>query len=368
MIMRTLRSFSVVLGTLLVVIPWNSSDAQTVTLDFASVTLPPGGCTDASAYLATFGITFVPVSSGASAQICNATGSAIFPTSSPNFFFIGPSVTNTDVSGNLVFATAVSQITIGTTAVNPVTSVPAWDALVYDSSNTLLNSVSEPSLYPGPGALSFTLNGTGITRIHFDAFNSADRTFNAPPIDHITLTENCQVNPGDVNRFAGGSYSLDGKPTALIATFTPTDANGLPIGLDAAKAACGVKEFNWEQTITTWPSPSTLVSLNPAEFQQKLGYAPPPAFVTPPSIPDPPPGGYTYFPLRGWASWDSYPFYYDASFPGSTSNCLSWDGTAGTYAWALDSHKTTNTLCFVDAPPDPSLLAATPKGYTGSPP
>jgi hypothetical protein len=181
----------------------------------------------------------------------------------------------------------------------------------------------------------------------------------------IFVPGGCEVNPGDVNRFAGGPYSRDGKPTSLIATFTPTDVNGLPVGLDDKKRACDVKDFNWEQTIMGWPSPSTLVSLNPTEFQQVLGYAPPQTFVAPPKFPDPPPGGYTYFPYRGWASWDSYPFYYDANFPGSTSTCLYWDGTPGTYAWALSSHETTNTLCFLDAPADTCLLGGSGTGCGG---
>jgi len=254
--MRVLRSFAAIFGAILAVIPWHISEAQT--LDFTSVNLPPGGCTDASAYLATFGITFVPVSSGATAQICNATGSSIFPTSSPNFFFIGPAVTNTNVSGDLVFSTPVAQISFVTTAVSPVTSVPAWDAEAYDASNTLLSSVGEQSLYPGPGALSFTLPGPGITRFHFDAFNSAARTFNAPPIDHITLTESCTATPP--KQFTQLQPPWNGKTydhTSELISDGGCSLTALTMAIDAADGATAYDPGTLNDLLTNHPGAYT---------------------------------------------------------------------------------------------------------------
>lgn len=112
--LRVLRSFGAIFGAVLALAPLGSGAAP-VTL-IASVTLPPGGCIDASAYLASFGITFIPVSPGATAQICSAAGSnSIFPSSSPNFFFVGPPVTNTNVSGDLLFSSPLTQLSFTTT-------------------------------------------------------------------------------------------------------------------------------------------------------------------------------------------------------------------------------------------------------------
>jgi len=158
---------------------------------------------------------------------------------------------------------------------------------------------------------------------------------------NVTGTD-CQVGPNDINLYAGGEYSLDGKPTAMFARFVPVDSDSDPEGLAAFQAACNFKNLNWEQTITKWPTPSLLISLNPARFQQALGYAPPPTFVAPPSFPDPPPGGYWYFVARGWSQWDSFPFYFDSE---STENL-----------WSLARHSTENTLSFSDAPSNPCLL------------
>ena len=85
--LRVLRSFGAIFGAVLALAPLGSGAAP-VTLNFASVTLPPGGCIDASAYLASFGITFIPVSLGATAQICSAAGAIqSFPDRLPIFSF-----------------------------------------------------------------------------------------------------------------------------------------------------------------------------------------------------------------------------------------------------------------------------------------
>src|SRR5436309_4426333 len=90
--------------------PVNLLAAQGVTLDFDSVTLPPATCTDASPYLASFGITFVSVSGGASGAICNQIGTSATPSSPPNVFYGQPAITNTDESFDLVFSTALANL------------------------------------------------------------------------------------------------------------------------------------------------------------------------------------------------------------------------------------------------------------------
>jgi hypothetical protein len=163
------------------------SGASSITLDFDSVSLSSGACTDGTVYLASFGVTFTSVSGGAAPAICDTTGSAVTPASSPNVFFGLPAVTNTDESYDLFFSTPLTQLSFTRATVDPVSALPPWDMFAYDAANNLLDSIVEPLRFPGPPAAVFTLDGPGITRVRVDAFNSAHVTFNHPPIDDLVL-------------------------------------------------------------------------------------------------------------------------------------------------------------------------------------
>lgn len=182
---RTLTSLCLVavLGT----IPTGTAGAASITLDFDSVPLSPGSCADASSYLNSFGVTFVAVSPGAMSIICNSVGTSVTPSSPNNVFFVQPAVTNTDESYDLLFSTPLTEISFTRATVDPATALPAWNAFAFDASDNLLDSVTQPLLFPGPPAASFTLTGMGITRLRIDAFNSAHVTFNHPPFDDLIL-------------------------------------------------------------------------------------------------------------------------------------------------------------------------------------
>jgi hypothetical protein len=166
-----------------------SANATVTTLNFDSVALANNTCTDASAYLGSFGVTFVPISGGAHSDICASIGSpAIFPSSMPNWFAIGPPVTNNNVSGELLFSTPLTTLSFTRVTVGSQTAEPAWDAMAFDALNNLLDSVAVGAIFPGPSAQVFTLSGPGITRVQFHAFNSIGVTFNFPPLDDMTLT------------------------------------------------------------------------------------------------------------------------------------------------------------------------------------
>jgi hypothetical protein len=109
--------------------------------------------------------------------------------------------------------------------------------------------------------------------------------------------------------------------TQISATFTPN----LGLALGQAAVDCGFTNFDWQQTITSWPAPSPLFQRGNAT-----------ALVSPPPFLDPPPGGYTYQA----APDNSYPFYYDAQ------------------SGELASHETATMLSFLDAPADPCLPGA----------
>jgi hypothetical protein len=115
------------------------------------------------------------------------------------------------------------------------------------------------------------------------------------------------------------------KPPEMHAIFKPNTGSLA----DAAKA-CGFLGFNWQQWITTLPSP------NP--FRASL--APNVPLVAPPPFLDPPPGGYAQ------ATSDAYPFHYDAS----QLAMLIFDA---------------NTLDFIDSPHEPCLPGGNGAGCNG---
>ena len=117
--------------------------------------------------------------------------------------------------------------------------------------------------------------------------------------------------------------SSPANPT-ITASFT-TNPN---LGLDLSDAAayCGFLNFDWQQTVTNWPSPSPLFQVGNAT-----------ALIAPLSFLDPPLNGYTYEAAQYPNGDHSYPFYYDP--------------TNG----ELDSQNDGYTLSYYDTPADPCL-------------
>ena len=185
--MRT-ALLAALVGVLVVTQPGVAS-AGSVVLNFDSVSLAPGTCANASGYLSGYGVTFSPVSAGTSSVICNSVATSATAVSGVNVFYALPAVANNDLSYDLLFSTPLTELSFTRAAVDPGNSLPAWNAYAYDASNALLDSIVQPALFPGPPAAVFTLSGAGITRLRFDAFNSAQRTFNHPPIDDMVLTK-----------------------------------------------------------------------------------------------------------------------------------------------------------------------------------
>ena len=125
--------------------------------------------------------------------------------------------------------------------------------------------------------------------------------------------------------------------SSITDTFTPK----LGYSLSTAAQYCGFLDFDWQQTITSWPLPSTLFQIN----NPKPLHAPPPFL-------DPAPGGYTYTGLI-----HDYPFYFD------------WTNTSGGYGNGflnLENHQNGNTLDFGDSPRDPCLPGGTAKFCGGT--
>ncbi|MBV8818394.1 MAG: hypothetical protein JO022_08570, partial [Acidobacteriaceae bacterium] len=126
-----------------------------------------------------------------------------------------------------------------------------------------------------------------------------------------------------------------GTPT-IQASFTPN----LGFSLLQAAAYCGFANFDWQQTVTSLPSPSPFFQVGNAT-----------ALIAPPSFLDPPPGGYTFELTRGYPNGDHrYPFYYDPN------------------SGELQQHETSTTLSFSDTPTDACLSAAAARDAMAEPP
>ena len=181
------RTLAAILFTLGCLAPASAS-AATLTLNFDSISLPLQACTDGTAYLASFGIGFASVTGGAAPRICNVVGTAATASSPDNVFFALPAVTNTNESYDLLFSTPLVGLSFTRAAAAPNTSLPAWNAFAFDAANNLLDSIAEPSIFPGPPAATFALDGPGISRVRIESFNAAGRTFNHPPFDDLIIT------------------------------------------------------------------------------------------------------------------------------------------------------------------------------------
>lgn len=170
----------------------------------------------------------------------------------------------------------------------------------------------------------------------------------------------CQIKPSDVTLFAGGLYSLSGEPTTMIAAFTPTDENGLPIGIDAAKAACGVTRFNFQQTVDVLPGPSPFFPADPVAANWPVGRSFTAPFPRGP-IPDPPAGGYTY---NVASTQGRYPFYW----PDDPADLILRNWPVQVCRFDSCSNfvvQTDFTLYFLDAPAHPCLLGGNGTNCTG---
>jgi hypothetical protein len=141
---------------------------------------------------------------------------------------------------------------------------------------------------------------------------------------------------------APNSVPFGGLPTVGIrATFVPTSPPGQAYTRAQAAQLCGFIDFDWQQTITQWPSPSNLFS----NCALKDASGNPIPQVAPPAFNDQPNCGYTYTqpyynPLNTY-----YNFYQGGSF-------------------GLASYETANQLSFFDAPNDPLLPAGQTLNFT----
>lgn len=163
-----------------------SSEPVVVHFDsVATPALPSVPCStrsDASNYLAGFGITFVSVVGDAYPQVCNASGTVVTPASPPNFFHPWVVRVVDTAAYDLVFSTPLTSIRFIRSAISGG-AYGAWSAHAYNASNVVLSTVSEPA-QPPSAAQSYVLNGPGIVRLRVQFSTNAFPPF----FDDLVLT------------------------------------------------------------------------------------------------------------------------------------------------------------------------------------
>jgi Putative Ig domain len=162
----------------------------------------------------------------------------------------------------------------------------------------------------------------------------------------LVVGSSCQLNSNDLKAQTSQPYSNDLHPVVMTATFSPTDSSGKPVALADLAGKCGYTNFDWQQTITTLPSPSPFY----AELSSPGCSGPQNNCVSPPSIIDPPLGGYVYersLNVNGNLVYpngdNAFPLYLDA------------DPLSGEL---LASEKGGYVLTFQDTPMDYCLLSS----------
>jgi hypothetical protein len=169
--------------------------AATITLNFDSVAVAAGNCTDGTGYLNSFGITLSGVTPGASVLIC-AQGSPNLPiaTSPPNYF--NESHGNSPETMTLNFPTPLSSISFFRTGMT-FDSKPQWSAEALNAQGVIVSMVGEPLTATGAviAAQQFALSGPNITALRIDSDNHAFTNLSGVPIDDLTLVTQPATTP-----------------------------------------------------------------------------------------------------------------------------------------------------------------------------
>ena len=269
---------------------------------------------------------------------------AAFSVYNPGMLSIGPNILASP-GGNsspglplaIGFNVPVSSISMQFATDNvPGTAATPLNLAAYSNASligTAAATGSRPSVDGFPqGTISYTslatlgFNGTGVASPGSPYFAIAS----------VTVVPNlAAIVNNAVTVQTGGPVSGTGQKTSITATFTPN----FGLSLQQAAALGGFTNFNWVQTINSWPTPNLFSASDPTT-------------PLPSSHLDPPAGGYTYQAADPrWGAYNSYPYYYNPLSPAT--------------GWAaLSNHETTTTLDFYDMPKNSQLTFGQQETFT----
>ena len=246
----------------------------------------------------------------------------------------------------------------------------------YGIPNNPLDVQNGNTQYGGPNAYFTNINANQTAgRVNFitpippggTGFFSLENALNMPTACTDILKNSLKgATGGGFTPPPAGNMPNSVNTVQIRATFAPQGndpTTGMPYTLAAAAKVCGFittaaaggtapfPGFDWQQTITNWPSPSNLFADTGCASKDASGNPIP--LVAPSSFNDTPSCGYSYFPATAKPYSNATSTYY------GPSQATGGPGGTSTY-FALPPYQTANQLSFFDAPNDPLL----PTGQT----
>ena len=171
-----------------------------VKMNFDGVVVSAASSVDAVAYLASYGVSFTPITPSTQALIYNVTGQAGIASSVPNVLFVTPPGT-APVSYTLGFCGPLRGISFTRGGINSPFVSAAWAVRALDANGVEVASVGEPDRTGDSLPRRFTLSGENIRTFRFDA-NNAAFDFNHPPFDDFALDAGVTDNQSGSHVFA----------------------------------------------------------------------------------------------------------------------------------------------------------------------
>jgi hypothetical protein len=162
------------------------------------------------AYLANHGITFIAGPGAGNAIIQGNQAPQVTSPSAPNVFGVGGILS--DYSYIFEFAGPISSFSFTTPALGSSSTMAAWNATAYSSSNAILSSILNQYFIHGPNAAqaTWTLNGASIDHIEFHS-NVQGFAGSALIMDDLTFDLPATApEPGALWLLGGGLLALAG--------------------------------------------------------------------------------------------------------------------------------------------------------------
>jgi hypothetical protein len=188
---KTMKTFNHNILRLALALTSMSVSAQTIYMNFDSVNAGSG--VDATAYLASFGVTLTNVSNPGSVHIKNDTNfygsGAVFASSPHNFLIQEVGGSPPGVSYTLVFGTPLQNLSFTRCAVGNYVETPVWTATAYAGS-TAVGSVGVCCIDSdtGQAAKTYTLTGPGITSLTITGNGENSAAMASAPLDDFYMT------------------------------------------------------------------------------------------------------------------------------------------------------------------------------------
>jgi hypothetical protein len=253
---------------------------QTNSMNFESVNATQGGV-DATAYLASYGITLTNVSPSGTVDIVNDTnyygGGAVFAPSKPNFLLQSVGGSPDGVTYTMLFSTPLQSLSFTRCAIGSSAASPSWSAVAYAGTNIVAsNGVCCIDSDTGQTNQVFTMSSTnnGITSLVITANGGNFTAISSVPLDNFVMLPaavrvanltfgtgygNIAVNPGLDKIFltTQGAFPLEIDGTTFAQSTMGMVGDGVDVDV--------TNNYLWEAdlysgSVSVWDASNNLVT------------------------------------------------------------------------------------------------------------